>query len=99
MPGLLVLLAAKRTDINDNYKNKRQQHKEQASLTWLVYCALISKCEFFAYSFQLSPFPRGTRQLAVGRGMIAASLSATDYLFDANISAMVISKKHRQQKE
>ena len=34
----------------------------------------------FAYSFQLSPFPRGTRQLAVGRGMITVSLSATDYL-------------------
>ena len=35
VPGLLVLLAAKRTDINDNYKNKRQQHK-RASIINLV---------------------------------------------------------------
>jgi hypothetical protein len=65
VPRLLVLLAAKRTDLNDNYKNKRQQ---QALLTLLVHCALLCKCKFTAIAFQLSPFTRGTRQLCCRAG-------------------------------
>ena len=59
VPGLLVLLAAKRTDKNDNKKNKRQQTKKQVLLTWLVKCELISKFEFIAYAFSAVPFPKG----------------------------------------
>ena len=45
---------------------------------FLYFCTSVKKIELlvavigccFCYSFQLSPFPRGTRQLAVGRGMV-----------------------------
>ena len=60
--------AAKRTDINDNKKNTRQQYKKQALLTWLVYRALISKCKFTAIAFYCCPLSQGGRDSSLSGG-------------------------------
>ena len=62
----------------------------------LVLCArllaALSKKRVFAIHFSCPLSQGGRDSFAVGRGMVAVSPSATDYLFDANISASVISK-------